>query len=190
MNVMKTPPVKATTTASTRGCVRHALATSMRKPIVAKVKKIASSSGASARRDVPLQKRLASSRSSRLTPSSARERQRAAEHRRDDPELAHQAVELLGVEALRTVRERLLGVVVDFDDEAVRPGGDRGARHRDHLLAPARPYSAVSSHSSIVAERPRFSSTGLRTRPSSLSRSKFCMLRAPTCRQSTERLNI
>ena len=41
-------------------------------------------------------------------------------------------------------------------------------------------YSADSSHSSIVADMPRFSSTGVPVRPTSRSRSKFCMLRAPS----------
>ena len=36
----------------------------------------------------------------------------------------------------------------------------------------------------MVAAMPRFNSTGLRTCPSSRSRLKFCMLRAPTCRIS------
>ena len=45
-------------------------------------------------------------------------------------------------------------------------------------------YSAESSHSSIVAEMPRLSSTGLRAWPSSRSSVKFCMLRAPTWKMS------
>ena len=52
------------------------------------------------------------------------------------------------------------------------------------MLPPARMYSADSSHSSIVAEMPRFSSTGLRVLPSSRSSVKFCMLRAPTWKMS------
>ena len=55
----------------------------------------------------------------------------------------------------------------------VRIGGDE-------VIVMAGPCSAESSHSSIVAEMPRFSSTGLRTWPSSRSSVKFCMLRAPT----------
>jgi hypothetical protein len=42
-------------------------------------------------------------------------------------------------------------------------------------------YSADRSSSSMVAEMPRFRSTGLFTFPTSFSKSKFCMLRAPTC---------
>ena len=52
------------------------------------------------------------------------------------------------------------------------------------MLPPARMYSADSSHSSIVAEMPRFSRTGVRAWPSSRSSVKFCMLRAPTWRMS------
>src|SRR5262245_1184878 len=158
-----------------------------------------------------------------------RQRQHAPEHRRDHAQLAHEPLELLGVQALRAVGERLLGVVVHLDEQPVRArghparaigitlsrrpvpwlGSTRMGRWlsflttgiaemssvlrvafskvrmpRSHritcVLPPARMYSAESSHSSIVAERPRLSSTGRRTLPSSLSRSKFCMLRAPT----------
>ena len=46
-------------------------------------------------------------------------------------------------------------------------------------LPAARMYSAARSHSSIVPERPRFSITGMRVRPTALSSEKFCMLRVP-----------
>ena len=52
------------------------------------------------------------------------------------------------------------------------------------MLPPLSTYSAESSHSSIVDEMPRLSSTGLRARPSSRSSEKFCMLRAPTWKMS------
>ena len=52
------------------------------------------------------------------------------------------------------------------------------------VLPPLSTYSADSSHSSIVAEMPRLSSTGLRACPSSRSSVKFCMLRAPTWKMS------
>ena len=52
------------------------------------------------------------------------------------------------------------------------------------LLPPLSTYSADSSHSSIVAEMPRLSSTGFRACPSSRSSVKFCMLRAPTWKMS------
>ena len=52
-------------------------------------------------------------------------------------------------------------------------------------LPPAMMYSALMSHSSMVLARPRLSSTGLFVLPRALSRSKFCMLRAPTWMRST-----
>ena len=60
-----------------------------------------------------------------------------------------------------------------------RTCGCRARRGSPACCPPARMYSAESSHSSMVAERPRFRRTGRRTRPSSFRRSKFCMLRAP-----------
>ena len=48
----------------------------------------------------------------------------------------------------------------------------------------ARMYSADISRSLTVALIPRFSRTGVRVRPTSLSRSKFCMFRAPIWRMS------
>ena len=46
-------------------------------------------------------------------------------------------------------------------------------------------YSADISHSSIVADKPRFSKIGLSVLPSSFKSSKFCILRAPTWITST-----
>jgi hypothetical protein len=46
-------------------------------------------------------------------------------------------------------------------------------------------YSAASSHSSIVADRPLFSIRGFPVSEQARSRSKFCMLRAPTRKTST-----
>src|SRR3990172_6210382 len=45
-------------------------------------------------------------------------------------------------------------------------------------------YSADSRNSLIVADRPRLSSTGFWYLPTSVSRRKFCMLRAPIWRTS------
>jgi len=46
-------------------------------------------------------------------------------------------------------------------------------------------YSAAMSHSSMVAEIPRFKRTGLLRRPTVFKSSKLCMLRAPICTTST-----
>ena len=45
-------------------------------------------------------------------------------------------------------------------------------------------YSALMSSSSMVPAMPRLSSTGLPAMPTSLSRLKFWVLRAPICRTS------
>ena len=45
-------------------------------------------------------------------------------------------------------------------------------------------YSADMSRSLTVALIPRFSRTGVRVRPTSFRRSKFCMFRAPICMMS------
>ena len=53
--------------------------------------------------------------------------------------------------------------------------------HKITFLQPdERRYSADISHSSIVAESPRFKITGLSIFPSRFNNSKFCILRAPT----------
>src|SRR5450631_456991 len=49
-----------------------------------------------------------------------------------------------------------------------------------------RMYSAADSKSSTLAAMPRLSSTGRSVFPTALSRSKFCMLRAPIWSMSTE----
>src|SRR5437773_6986560 len=53
----------------------------------------------------------------------------------DDAELGHQLGELLGVDRLRAVGERHLGLVVHLDHDAVRSRRHGRARHRDHLVA-------------------------------------------------------
>ncbi len=60
----------------------------------------------------------------------------------------------------------------------------RSQRITSRFLPVERMYSADWSHSSMVAERPRLRSTGLRISAHSLRRSKFCMLRAPIWRMS------
>src|SRR2546423_8059229 len=48
------------------------------------------------------------------------------------PDFADEVLVLFERQCLRAVREGAFGVIVDFDDEAVRPGGDARARER-HL---------------------------------------------------------
>src|SRR2546426_8223378 len=55
----------------------------------------------------------------------------------DHAKLAHQLAELLREQGLRAVAERMIGIVMDFDQQPVRARGDRGARHRRGLFAGA-----------------------------------------------------
>ena len=58
--------------------------------------------------------------------------------------------------------------------------------HRMMLsLPPAMMYSALIRSSSMVLASPRFKRMGFLLRPRALSKSKFCILRAPTWRIST-----
>src|SRR5689334_21002754 len=58
----------------------------------------------------------------------------AADRRGDDPEFRHQPIELRGEHRLRAVTQRVVGIVVHLDDEAVRTGRDGRARElRDHV---------------------------------------------------------
>src|SRR5258708_12581992 len=54
-------------------------------------------------------------------------RDAAADGWGDDAELAHELRELARLERLRAVGERVVGVVVDFDQQALAPGAAPGA---------------------------------------------------------------
>ena len=69
------------------------------------------------------------------SPSAARHRleaDAAADRRRDDPQLRHQAIELRREHRLRAVAERVVGIAVHLDDQAV-------ARRRRPRRAPSAP---------------------------------------------------
>ena len=138
-----------------------------------------------------------------------------------------------GVERLRAVAQRAIGIGMHFDDQAVGSRGHRGASHGQHLIAAAGSVRRIAHHgqmrkllhhrngrnvhgiSRVRFERadaalaqdhfvisaahdifggqqqfldggglPRFSNTGLRSLPTSRSKLKFCILRAPTCKMS------
>src|SRR5206468_4051872 len=59
----------------------------------------------------------------------------SAQYFRDRSNLTHQVPVLLGIQRLRPVRKRMLRIVVDLDDQAIGPGGDRGSCHRCDLVA-------------------------------------------------------
>src|SRR5262249_8185832 len=87
------------------------------------------------------------------TPAPARhglQADAAADRRPDDPQLRHQAIELRRQQRLRAVAERVVGIVVHLDDEAVGAGRDGGARHRRHLVAASRSMARIADHGQVA----------------------------------------
>ncbi len=58
--------------------------------------------------------------------------------------------ELVGVDGLRAVGERLLRLVVHFDDDAVGAGGDGGAGHGQHVVALAGAVAGVDEDGQVA----------------------------------------
>ena len=87
----------------------------------------------------------------------------------------------------RWVSSRSTGTAVR--SSVLRVDGSKVRMPRSHRitfgLPELRMYSAAISHSSIVAPKPRLSSTGLRDWPAALSSTKLCMLRLPIWSMST-----
>src|SRR5216683_99189 len=67
----------------------------------------------------------------------------------DDAEFAHELRELAGLERLRAVGERVVGIVVDFDEEAISAGGNRGAGHWRHFVAAAGAVRRIGNHGQV-----------------------------------------
>ncbi len=65
-------------------------------------------------------------------------------------DLVHHARELIGVDGLRAVGERLLGLVVHFDQDAVGADGDGGAGHGQHLVALAGAVARVDEDGQVA----------------------------------------
>src|SRR5579863_8497943 len=57
--------------------------------------------------------------------------------RGDDAKLIHQLGELVREQGLRAVAQRVVGIVVHFNQQPVGAGRYRRARHGGHLVAPA-----------------------------------------------------
>src|SRR5271154_2186138 len=60
---------------------------------------------------------------------------RAAQHVGNLPHLNHQAVELVGIERLVTITQRVVGVRMDLNNQPVGSHRDSGARHGRDLVA-------------------------------------------------------
>ena len=57
------------------------------------------------------------------------------DRRRNNAQLAHQLRELFGIERLRAIGKRVIGIVVYFDQQTVCTGGHRSARHGRNFRA-------------------------------------------------------
>src|ERR671918_562720 len=64
----------------------------------------------------------------------------------DAAELLRVLGEALGGDRLRPVADRLLGLVVNLDDDPVRARGRGGERHRLHPVAPPRGVARIDDH--------------------------------------------
>ena len=74
----------------------------------------------------------------------------AADHGGDLLDLVHHGGELVGIDGLRAVGERLFGLVVDFDQDAVGAGGDGGAGHGQHAVAAAGAVAGVDEDGQVA----------------------------------------
>src|SRR5689334_6842221 len=73
-------------------------------------------------------------------PPSSRDRLEAdapSDRGRNDAQLGHQAIELRGVHRLRAVAPRVIGIAMDFDDQAVGACGHGGPSHRHDHVTPS-----------------------------------------------------
>src|SRR4051812_43318110 len=67
----------------------------------------------------------------------------------DDAELGHELIELAGFERLRAVGEGMVGIVVDFDEQAVGAGGHRGTSHGGNFVAASGAMRRVGEHGKV-----------------------------------------
>src|SRR5690242_17512233 len=73
----------------------------------------------------------------------------AADSGSDDAQLGHELSEGVGFERLRAVGEGMLGIVVDFDEQAVGSGSDRGARHGRNFVASTSSMRRIGPHGQV-----------------------------------------
>ena len=74
----------------------------------------------------------------------------AANHGGNLLKLVHHADKLVGIDGLRAVGERLFGLVVNFDQDAVGAGGDGRAGHGQHAVAPAGAVAGVDENGQVA----------------------------------------
>src|SRR5207302_1469593 len=64
----------------------------------------------------------------------------------DDAQLGHELVELAGLERLCAIGESVIGVVVDFDEQAVGARGYRCSSHRRNFVAAPSAVRRIGEH--------------------------------------------
>src|SRR5712691_8440229 len=69
--------------------------------------------------------------------------------RSDQAKLRHQLAELLGEQGLRSVAERMVRIVMDFDEQTVGAGGHRGARHGCDFVATSGAVGGVADYGQV-----------------------------------------
>ena len=68
----------------------------------------------------------------------------------DDAELGHELGEIVGMQGLRAVGEGVVGIVVDFDEQAVGACGDGGASHGRNFVAAAGAVGGIGEHRKVA----------------------------------------
>ncbi len=73
----------------------------------------------------------------------------AADCRSDDAQFGHQLSERSWIERLRSVGERVVGIVMHFDEQAVGSSGDRSAGHRRNFVAASGAMRRIGPHRQV-----------------------------------------
>src|SRR6266849_3194054 len=73
----------------------------------------------------------------------------AADGGGDDAELGHELGEVSGLEGLRAIGKSVVGVVVDFDEQAVGAGGYGGAGHGRNFVAASGAVGGIGEHGQV-----------------------------------------
>src|ERR1700720_3149707 len=67
----------------------------------------------------------------------------------DDAKFSHKLGESVGLKRLRAVGERGVGIVVNFNEQAVSSGGNRSAGHGRHFVAAPGAVRRIGKHGQV-----------------------------------------
>src|SRR5712691_3759815 len=76
---------------------------------------------------------------------------RAMNHRSDLADFLGEKLKFARKNGLHSVREGLVGLMVDFDEKAVGADGDSGARQREHLVAASGSVAGIQENEKVAA---------------------------------------